>query len=364
MGLDEQTIDSLMSEIGLDDENYMDTVLEEAVADTVWQKASQTVNAVFFTIIKYLFRTPYQKFLSAVRAILPQFFILSATGTWLELWAGDFDLERDLGHKAQHRVRIVKDTDVELDLLDTDVFYVDELNPRRFLIDQAYNFPTGVTECLILVEADDIGTDYNVITDQISKCERSIPVTSIANYEQVVTGANVETDDELRARIQDKRFANKLEYGVEQKYISALKSVAEVKHAILASVDDSDATMNFTVYGDGILSQEKIDEAQLTLQDYLMETDKSVVTGATPEALVLTVKINTTYDETDVRTKIGDWFAMQTKDANFESSLLIDHLYEQYPAWEDVVPIRIDPPYDDLSSSSFYTVTVNFAAWA
>lgn len=364
MGMDSDTLDSLMDEIGLGDENYMDTVLDEAVTDTVWEKAAQTVNSVFFTIIKYLFRRPYQKFLEAVRELIPNLFVIYATGTWLEMWAADFDLERDLGDKARHRVRITKASADLIDLPTGSVFYVDETpSPRRFQTLENYEFGDGVTECLIIVEAVDIGSTYNVIDDMITKCESSIPYESIANYEQIVTGANVEKDDELRARIQNKRFANKIEYGVEAKYISALKSVSDIKHAKLTSVSAGfDATLNFTVYGDGVLSPEKIDECQATLQDYLMETDASVVAGAVPEELTLTIRIEATYDETSVRSIIATWFSNQEKDASFESSLLIEYLYDIYPSWFGKA-VRVSPAFDDLSASSFYSPAVTFEAW-
>ncbi len=358
-------MEQMASELGLTDVSYMDGVLTEAAAGTVWEPAAQSKNSVFFKIIGECHREPYAEYLAAVKADLPNRFLSHATKTQLEEWAGDFDLERDAGEFAQFKISFQKASEDEVEVEPDTVFYVDALTPVRFTTGEtSYLFASGIVDCAdVVVTALELGTASNVLLTQITKCETALPISDITNYETVRSGRAIETDDELRARIEAKRFAQDAETGVEARYIAALKSVEAVKNAILTSVEDDTAALNFTIYGEGVLPQETIDAAQAAVEAILMQTDKAAVSAATPTTLALTVKIDAEYTESEVAAAIQTFFTAMEQGNDFESSLLADYLYTQFPTFAGK-GIRITPASADAPAASFFEPEITFEAWS
>lgn len=352
----------LMAEIGLDNQNYIDEQLPEITKGTAYERAAKTVNSVFFTIIKKLFRSPYQIFIEAIRAMLPQLFVETATDSWLERFANDYDLERGQGVKSQQKLLIKKSTEGELRVSIQDIFFVNEQIPRRFIPVSNYEFSAEMTDCYLIIEAEEIGAEYNVLPGQISECEAVLPLNSIENTEAVVTGEGVESDELLRARIKAKRLAGNIFHNIEYKFTAALESVEHVQHAVLSSVDNTDATLYFTVYGEGILGADVITACNQALENLPMATDKAVVSAAVPDDLALTVQIDATYIKNSVLDAIQKYFSELPKGDSYEATLLAAEIVEHIPDLKDK-KIRINPAWQDLSPTGFFRPSVTFKAW-
>ena len=102
--MEQAQVENLLNEIGLTPPNELETTLVTQAEGGLFEEAAKTKNSVFFNLFFDLIREPYRLFRDAVGAMLPQLFINTATGTWLEQFAADYDLERVLGVKAKHQV--------------------------------------------------------------------------------------------------------------------------------------------------------------------------------------------------------------------------------------------------------------------
>ncbi|OGG94320.1 MAG: hypothetical protein A2508_02545 [Candidatus Lambdaproteobacteria bacterium RIFOXYD12_FULL_49_8] len=353
--MDQTTIDQMMVEISLADETALDQAFNDAAAGTRYAEAAKTKNSVLFNVFYALFREPFRIFREAVKNMLPQLFIGSASGTWLEQFAADYDLTRDQGVKARHLMNLTKTPGQSVQIAQGDIFYVNEAAPRGFLAVAATSIaPDDPNQFAITVEAEAIGTKYNVIAGQISETlVGGLNLSKITNVEILTTGREIETDEELRERIFAKKWSQNLQYGVDAKYLAALQSVAAVDHARLDSVVPDTGTLHYVVYGRGTLDPSEIALAQGALNQVLMTTDQAIVSGAESCLLTLGVVLHKTLDHPTVTNEIAAYFMQLERGTDFYSSLLSNWLYDRIPALSGT-PIEINPDFAALPDSSFF----------
>ncbi|MDT8447348.1 MAG: baseplate J/gp47 family protein [bacterium] len=365
--MDSATIDQLMTEIGLGDENAIDGAIDQNLSGTIYAEAARTKNSVLFNIFYALFREPYRLFRESVKAMLPQLFISSATGTWLERFAEDYDLSRDPGAKAVFELQVMKTNGQPLNIPVGTIFYVLEPNPRQYKTTQEYSFAVDASEvvggdpdlCLIEVEALEMGSRYNVAAGQISKTlGTTLPIDSITNLSSVQGGRDLETDDALRDRIFAKKWSQNLQYGVDAKYLAALESVSAVKYAKLESVTPSNGILNYVVYGAGTIHEDDVALAQAALDAVLMSTDVADVTPAASYGFNLTVVLHAAVNQVEVTKQIEAYFEQIERGADFYSSLLALWLYERFPELVGT-PIEITPDLEELIGATFFYPTIN-----
>ncbi|OGG99584.1 MAG: hypothetical protein A2600_08890 [Candidatus Lambdaproteobacteria bacterium RIFOXYD1_FULL_56_27] len=349
----------MMAEINLADDTAMETKIKEASVGTLFENAAITKNSVFFNLLMILFKEPYRLFLQAVEALLPQLFVSSATGTWLERFATDYDLTRSLGAKARLWVRVTKTNASPLEITTDLLFSVFEANPRTYVPVQNYSFDAPTTNCDILVEALEIGQKYNLLNNQITQVSGGLNVLTVTNFAAAIAGTDVETDLELRTRILNKKWSQSLDYGIEAKYQAALLSVPEVEFALLDSVDPVTATLHFTLYGAGLNSNLAAD-ALVALESVLMATDLAVVELASSETLNLTIQLFVPHPlalETKVLDQVNTYFAGMPRGQNFDESLLVYHLYRNVPELVGS-PIHLTPETAVLPLGKYFSPTV------
>lgn len=359
--MDAATLSKMMAEINLADNTAMETRIKEASVGTIYENAAMTKNSVFFNLMMILFKEPYQLFLQAVEALLPQLFVSSATGTWLERFAADYNLTRSLGSKARLWVRVTKTSGSPLEITTSHLFSVFEANPRTYAPIQNYNFDAQTTQCDLLVEALEIGQKYNLLNNQITQVSGGLNVLTIANFATEAAGTDVETDLELRTRILNKKWSQTLDYGIEAKYLAALLSVPDVDFALLDSVNPVTATLHFTLYGAG-LNSGHITLANAALTPVLMVTDLAVVELATPEPLTVSIQLFVAHPpalETKIVNAVGDYFATMPRGQNFDESLLVYHLYSNVPELAGS-PIHLTPETAILPLGKYFSPTVEF----
>lgn len=358
-----EKIDRILKEVGVTDASAMDDRMEQAAVGTQYDKAARTKNSIFWTIYKRIFRDAYERYISDFRSIIPQLHHRYASGASLREHLSDVGLEEFFGTKSQYLVQIIKKSTDELFIYDTDIFYVEESEPKRYRSTQNYEFMPGQTVCDILVEAVAVGARYNLTAiNLISACERALTVDSIGNPSVTPkqAGSDPETEEMMKDRISAAK-GTKIRLGVEDYYLNVLKTSPGVVDATLDSITD-DATMYFTIYGQAALSGETISSAQTLINTAKMATDKCVIVGATAYNLALTISIDADYAQSDINSIVSAYFAGLKKGSGYESSLLIAHIYSELPELKSKA-IRISPDNQALPTGQYFAPAITYQIW-
>lgn len=356
----EETVDLIVNQLGIQDETALDAVLAEAATGTVWAKAAQTKNSIFFTIYTVLIRTPFSFCIALIRALVPQIYTTYKTGEFLNQDRIDHALDAFIGLKAVHQLTLTKEAAVDLTIDPNTVFYVDENNPRRFQTLVLYEFSEAEESVLIDVEAVEIGLVYNVGQGLITKCETALPVLTISNDSSAPKqpGADPETPAELRARIHAIK-GQQIRPGMELFYENVLLSVGAVTSVTLDEVTD-DGIQYYTIYGAGPLDGSVTAEAQAAIDEVLIFGDQAVVIAASSQLLELTMQIDAEYNEATVTAAIDIYFAsVIPRRTNFESSILFSYLQENVSGLAGVA-MRCVPVHLDLENGKYFTPDMTY----
>jgi hypothetical protein len=363
--MDQNTIETLASEIGFNDENLVIDTFEAEKAGTAIDNPIRSTNSIVIELFKKNINSPYTSFLSAFKKLIPQFYARYATGTWLIEHAKDVGLEQAKGRKAKYELTINKDIGTELNIPKDTIFLTGGLDPRKYQTLQEYSFSAGVgsgTEDIIIeVESLEIGVKFNVQAGLINQTQSVLDVNTITNLssEPLVSGKDLESEDSLRTRILNVKQSN-IDLGIEDYYLTRLQSLEYVENATLDNVNDVDATLYFTIYGATGLSQEDADNATIALKAEKMATDKLVVNYAQPENLSLTIDAQGIFNAIDIQNAVTQFFVKIEKGTDFYGTNLADYLYDQFA---DLKNLICTPQYQSLPTGRYWlaTTTVNDA---
>ncbi len=143
-------------------------------------------------------------------------FIQTAEGKWLDLKVRELGLERKTGQKAEGYVTFYRNEPQANNIIIPAGTIVktgkmSDGEEYRFLTKEDVILEAGETEVFTLVEAEAIGSDYNVGKETIKKLATHIPgINGVINKPvrigaefrswQVTVGTDLETDDDLRTR--------------------------------------------------------------------------------------------------------------------------------------------------------------------
>ena len=362
--MSDETIDTMMKELGVDDSDFIATKVGEETSGTVLESLIQSGKCLFMTIAQKCLDALWATLQSAFRSLIPMLFLRYAAGIWLEEIAKDHGLQRDPGEFTILTLTCAKDAGTSISLTAGDVFYIVEQTPRRYEIfldqdvDQAETVFTVDVQALAPTEEVNgvtyiYSTEYNAAIGLQWDCEEALPINAVSfeEVDYVQTGEDPETDDSLRGRVYALKSLEAIELGIDLYYTQLLKTVAGVAHVTLDSVDDTTATLNYTLYGaTGQLTQETLDEAQAVFDANKMRTDKGVLSLATPYALAITIEQTGGGTDTEIINAVSDHFQSMERGENFESCFLYDHLDA---IWPEMI-VRITPQNFDLPTGSYF----------
>ncbi len=359
--MSEETIDKMMEELGVDDPDFIANKIETETTGTVLESLIQSGKSLVMNIWQKCLDQIWVLVQSAFRLLIPMLYLRYATGLWLEEIAKDHGLTRFIGQFTILALTATKDAGTPVTLHAGDVFYTVEQEPRRYEMLEDVEIDEAVTEFQFNVQAiaptDDEGyiysAKYNAATGLDWDSEEVLPINSVAFSEStfVQSGEDPETDDALRGRVYALKSLEAIELGIDLYYTQLIKTVAGVAHVTLDSVDDSDATLNYTLYGaTGQLTQETLDAAQAAFDSGKMRTDKGVLSLAAPFALDLTISRTGGGTNTEIINAVSDHFLAMDRGEDFESYLLYDTLHD---LWPEMV-FRISPQNYDLPTGSYF----------
>ena len=356
----EERLNKIMEELGVDDAEFVTKKLETETTGTALENLVQSGKDMVFAIWQRTINAPWLLLQAVFRLLIPQLFLRYASGPWLEEYALDHGLELFKGKFTQLTLDLTKDAGTPLTLNAGEVFYIVETDPRRYQVITEMVTEDADTDFQVVVEAlapteDDYiySAAYNAAVGLTWDSESPLPINSIQfNLTiYVVTGEDPELDDALRARIFSLRSLKAISLGINLFYQKLLMTVAGVNYALLESVDDANATLYYTIYGEtGTPAPEIVTEAQTLFNESKMRTDKGVISGASSEAINITVSRNGGGTNDEIINLVADFFQSMDRGVNFESCFLIDQLVD---TWAGMV-VRVSPQFQVATISKYF----------
>ncbi|MCX2834452.1 baseplate J/gp47 family protein [Microbulbifer thermotolerans] len=148
-----------------------------------------------------------------INAVMPQMFVKTASGLFLDLLAWGVNLERKRAVAAQGRVQFTRATTAgTLEVPADTAVQSANINGRVYTLrtTETVTFEDGRDTVLAPVIAEETGSAYNLAAGYYSVLPVLLPgITAVTNLDDwlLVPGADEETDDDLRARIRTQFMA-------------------------------------------------------------------------------------------------------------------------------------------------------------
>ena len=172
--------------------------------------ANTSAYSPFWRVVTALVTKPVLWLLVFVSdTVLPNFFVKTATGTWLDMLAWAVDVERKGRTKAQGELLFTRSAaGGALDLPIGTLVQSAVINGHAYqLVTTAVgSFVDGLLQLKIPVEAVDAGSGFNLAPGYYAILPTPVPgIVSVTNAEDWLTtpGADEEDDDELRLRVRN-----------------------------------------------------------------------------------------------------------------------------------------------------------------
>ena len=207
----------------------------EAEAKAAWQQelndAEITIEnnspySPFWRIVTTLVTKPLMWLVNdlLIKSVLPNCFLKTATGKWLDIIAWGYEVTRKEAVKTQGVLQLNRvNTEQALEIAAGSVILSKTLNNTvyRFKTLDVQNFNEGADAIDILVEAENIGKAYNLGILSFDRLEEDIEGVTVSNVADWITrlGADIETNDELRLRCRN-QFTAVTSYHTDAVYIS------------------------------------------------------------------------------------------------------------------------------------------------
>jgi uncharacterized phage protein gp47/JayE len=234
-----------------------------------------------------------------LKSVVPQLYVETATGDWLDLRAADFEVYRKLAQKTQGNVifgRNAPGGNVVIPAGTIVATGVDRYGERlQFVVTTQTVLEEGSLEVAVPVEAEFAGARYNVGGGQINELVTYIAgIDYVTNTADWITreGTDDETDDELRARVKAK-WAQLSVGGGRDAYIAWAQ---EVPGVVVVQVDDNQprgqGTVDVIITGTaGLPSQALIDEVQARINERKPLCADVLVVAPTPVVVDITATV-------------------------------------------------------------------------
>lgn len=141
--------------------------------------------------------------------VLPNFFVKTATSTWLDMLAWAVNVERKGSTKARGQLRFIRLTAGEALVVPAGtVVQSAAINGHiyRLVTTEEGHFSDGLLQLDIPVEAMEPGSGYNLAPGYYAILPEPVPgITQVINLDGWLTvpGSDIEPDDELRLRVRN-----------------------------------------------------------------------------------------------------------------------------------------------------------------
>ncbi len=262
--------------------------------------------------------------------IKQQMFINTATGERLDYFASQRGITRRNATKAKGQINfsVKKEAEHSIPVPKGTVVATNDEEPIRFITTEDGYIPMGGTFVIIPAQAETAGSIGN-IARQRAVIQVNVPseVDKVINKQPFKNGADAETDDELRKRIQDS-FIH-LPNGTNGAYYENLAlSVDGISKASAVGKARGTGTVNVYVYDKKSISNEAIADAQKLISKMreLNVDVKVFAANKVPYNLDIIVYKKEEFGTQQVITKCTDAFTHFIENMNIGEKLFLSRL--------------------------------------
>lgn len=164
-----------------------------------------------------------------VRHVMPNMYVKTASGFYLDILADGYGVTRKAATKAQGKITFKRENTAQpLSIPAGTRIRTVPVNGTifRMITKDAAIMETGVSELAVLCEAEEPGDGYNLGAGYYSLLDSDVPgITAVTNEPNYLTelGASEESDDQLRLRVRY-QFASAGDWHTDAKYRSIIAS--------------------------------------------------------------------------------------------------------------------------------------------
>lgn len=165
-----------------------------------------------------------------INNILPNLFVKTASGVWLQMHAWSVGLELKEATKAKGYITFIKsNADMSITIKEGTVVETERINNKvyRMIVDTDTNIPKGILSKKVLATAEEAGSDYNLYAGYYKILPTSINgIDSVINAEDYLyqPGSDRETDEELKERYRV-QFSSVGKHHIDSVYRSMIAKV-------------------------------------------------------------------------------------------------------------------------------------------
>ncbi|HGO5853301.1 TPA: baseplate J/gp47 family protein [Mannheimia haemolytica] len=166
-----------------------------------------------------------------INDILPNLFVKTAKGKWLDIQVWSVGISRKIATKAQGKVTFIKkDVGMHIIVPKGTIIQTERINEiiYKVIVNEDTPIPSGIISADVAVIAENTGSAYNLSGGYYSILPSTIPgIEKAVNKDDWITviGADEESDSDLRERYQVK-FSSVGKHHVDSVYKSAVAEVA------------------------------------------------------------------------------------------------------------------------------------------
>jgi len=273
--------------------------------DLAFRITNLRAGGVFYTLLE-MANQGLADLYSLLKDTMPQLYLDTATGDWLDLRAAEFEVYRKLAQKTQGTVTFGRNAaggNVVIPAGTVVSTAVDRYGEKLQYIVTTQAVLEGL-EVAVPVEAEFAGARYNVGAGQISQLVTFVAgVDYVTNAAAWITreGADDETDDSLRARAKGK-WSQLSVGGTRDAYIAWAQ---EVPGVVVVRVDDQlprgQGTVDAIITGSaGLPTQDLIDQVQARIDERKPLCADVLVIGPAPVTVDFDVTLHVHRDYGDL----------------------------------------------------------------
>ncbi|MGL4677668.1 MAG: baseplate J/gp47 family protein [Brevinema sp.] len=277
-----------------------------------------------------------EKIYTELDELLPNRFLSTAKGKWLDLKAEELSLYRYQATKTKGYVIFSRfDTTSSITINQGKIISTnDKNNSLRYKVVADTILPKNENSILVLVEAEESGSQYNVFGGQISDLITPINgIDTITNtYEWIIeVGQDQETDENLRIRCKD--IWAGLSGANKNAYVSWAKNVKGIHDVVIVTIEQELGVIKVVCNGNKNTppSQEILNQVR-----NIIDTKKPIATkvevlapNPVPININLTVSMNPNQETSKdhIETAIRQYFENLTIGTDFEPSALTSTIF-------------------------------------
>lgn len=262
---------------------------------------------VFYTLLE-MANQGIADLYTLLQSVVPQLYVDSAAGDWLDLRAAEYEVYRKLAQKTQGNVifgRSATGPNVVIPAGTIAATAVDRYGERlQYLVTTQTVLEDGQLTVSAPAEAEFAGAAYNVGSDIITQMVTNIAgVDYVTNAADWITreGTDDETDEALRARVKGK-WRQLSSGGGRDAYIAWAQEVTGV---VVVQVDDQQprgqGTVDVIITGSaGLPTQDLIDQTQAYIDERKPLCTDVLVVGPTPVTVDITATLHVHPDYGDL----------------------------------------------------------------